>query len=82
MTKTTMSANLLETLEIITELGIDTVGQDLRVLAIDDITLSVHEPGGDLAIISSRVSDVPVGCIFGGSGCGCRGLRTIDLGFG
>jgi hypothetical protein len=48
VTETTVSADLLQALEIVTELGGDTVGEDLAVLAIDDITLPVEEPGGDL----------------------------------
>jgi len=50
VTETTVSADLLEAFEIITELRVDTVGQNLRVLAIDDIALSVHEPGWDLVL--------------------------------
>ena len=45
-----MSTNLLESLKIVTELRVDTVGQNLRVLAIDDITLPVQEPCGDLEL--------------------------------
>ena len=48
MTETTVSADLLQSLEIVTELAIDTVGQDLAVLAIDDISLPVEEPAGNL----------------------------------
>lgn len=55
MTETTVGADLLQALQIITQLGVDTVGQDLRVLAIDDIALSVEEPGGDLVL--GRVLD-------------------------
>lgn len=50
MTETTVSADLLQALEIVTELGVDTVGEDLAVLAIDDVALSVEEPGGDLVL--------------------------------
>lgn len=39
-----MGADLLEALEIVTELGVDTVGEDLVVLAVNNITLSVEEP--------------------------------------
>jgi hypothetical protein len=45
-----MVTDLLQTLEIITHLGVKTVGQDLRVLAIDNILLSVKEPVGDLVL--------------------------------
>lgn len=55
MTETTVGTDLLQALEILTQLGVDTVGQDLRVLAIDDIALSVEEPGGDLVL--GRVLD-------------------------
>jgi hypothetical protein len=53
VSETTVSADLLEALEILTELGVDTVGEDVGVLAIDDIALSVDEPRGDLVL--SRV---------------------------
>lgn len=48
--ETTVSADLLEALEILTELGVDTVGQNLRVLAVDNVALPVEEPGGDLVL--------------------------------
>ena len=48
--QTTMRPDLLQPLEIVTELRINTVGQDLRVLAVGDVALSVEEPGGDLVL--------------------------------
>ena len=48
MTETTVSADLLETLEIVTELGVDTVGEDLGVLTVNNVALPVKEPGRDL----------------------------------
>jgi hypothetical protein len=42
--ETTVSADLLQALEIITELGVDTVGEDLVVLAVDNVALPVEEP--------------------------------------
>ena len=48
MAKTTVSADLLQTLEIVAELAVNAVGQNLAVFAIDDIALSIEEPGGDL----------------------------------
>jgi hypothetical protein len=45
-----MSTDLLQALKIVTELGVDTVGQDLRVFAIDDIALTIEEPGWDLVL--------------------------------
>lgn len=48
--ETTVSADLLEALKIVTELRVDTVGEDLRVLAVDNVALSVEEPGRDLVL--------------------------------
>lgn len=42
--ETTVGANLLQALQVITELGVDTVGENLVVLAVDNIALSVEEP--------------------------------------
>lgn len=55
VSETTVGADLLQALEILTELGVDTVGKDVGVLTIDDIALSVQEPGGDLVL--GRVLD-------------------------
>jgi hypothetical protein len=48
VTETTVSTDLLQALKIVTELAVDAVGEDLAVLAIDDIALPVEEPTGDL----------------------------------
>ena len=50
VTKTAVGADLLETLEILTELAVQAVGDNLVVLAVDDVALSVQEPGGDLVL--------------------------------
>ena len=50
MAETAVGADLLEALQIVTELGVDAVGQDLRVLAVDNVALPVEEPGGDLVL--------------------------------
>jgi hypothetical protein len=50
VTETTVSADLLETLQVLTELVVKTVGQELSVLAIDKVLLSVEEPLGDLVL--------------------------------
>ena len=54
VTETTVSADLLQALEIVTELAVDTVGEYLAVLAIDDIALPVEEPAGDLVCAMSE----------------------------
>jgi hypothetical protein len=50
VTETAVGADLLEALEILTELGVQGVGDNLVVLAVDDVALSVQEPGGDLVL--------------------------------
>jgi len=50
VTETTVSTDLLQALEIVTELGSNTVGEDLAVLAIDNIALPVEEPRGNLVL--------------------------------
>lgn len=48
--QTTVGADLLEPLEVVTELRVDTVGQDLRVFAVDNVLLSVQEPSRNLEL--------------------------------
>lgn len=50
VTETAVGADLLQTLEILTELAVHAVGEDLGVLAVDDVALSVEEPRGDLVL--------------------------------
>lgn len=50
MTKTAVGADLLQALKILTELGVETVGNNLGVLSIGDVALSVEEPRGDLVL--------------------------------
>lgn len=45
-----MGADLLQALEIVAQLGVDAVGQDLGVLAVDDVALPVEEPRGNLVL--------------------------------
>jgi len=44
VTETAVSADLLQALQVLAELGVDTVGEDLRVLAVDNVALTVEEP--------------------------------------
>lgn len=44
VTKTAVSPDLLQALQVITELRVDTVGEDLNVLAIDNVAPAVEEP--------------------------------------
>merc|ERR1712099_64375 len=50
MTETTVSTDLLETLQILTELGIETVGDRLTKGTVLPVLLSVQEPVGDLVL--------------------------------
>lgn len=50
VTETTVGADLLQALEILTHLAVQVVGDNLGVLAIGDVALSVQEPGGDLVL--------------------------------
>jgi hypothetical protein len=50
VTKTTVSSDLLETLDIVTELGVNVLGKDLRVLSRLEILLPIQEPKWDLEL--------------------------------
>ena len=50
VTETAVGADLLEALEVLTKLAVQAVGDNLRVLAVGDVALSVQEPGGDLVL--------------------------------
>lgn len=75
VTETTVGADLLQALEVLTELGVDTVGEGVLVLAVDDVALPVEEPGGDLVL--SRVLDDGDNALklFGGKLAGAAGER-------
>jgi len=45
-----MGPDLLQPLKIVTELRVDTVGQNLRVLSVNDILLPVQEPSGNFEL--------------------------------
>lgn len=55
MPQTTMSPDLLQSLQVITKFRVHSVGQDLRILAVDDILLPVQEPCRNLEL--GRVLD-------------------------
>jgi len=44
VTETTVSTDLLQTFKIVAHLGVDTVGENLKAFAIDDVLLPVQEP--------------------------------------
>ena len=61
VTQTTVGADLLQTLEILTKLVVEDVGHHLGSLAVLDVTLPVEEPIGDLVlagVLAKRKYDI------------------------
>ena len=50
MPETTVRTDLLQTLQVITQLRVDRVGENLAVLAVDNVPLPVQEPHRDLEL--------------------------------
>ena len=50
MPQTTVGADLLQALEVLTQLAVHAVGQRVAVLAIHDVALTVEEPRRDLEL--------------------------------
>ena len=50
MTQTTVGSDLLQSLEIVTEFRVNTVGQNLVVFAVNNVLLSVQEPRWDFEL--------------------------------
>lgn len=57
MSKTSVTSDLLHSLEILSELGIQTIGNQLRPVAVSDVSLSVQEPLGDV-IFYTRCQEI------------------------
>lgn len=51
MTKTTVNTDLLQVLQILTQLVVQVVGEELRVLAVLAILLTIEEPVGNLVVL-------------------------------
>jgi hypothetical protein len=66
VTKTTVGADLLQALEILTDLAVQGVGNNLGVLAIGDVALSVKEPRGNLVLGGSLEDGDDTLELFGG----------------
>jgi hypothetical protein len=45
-----MRPNFLQSLQVVTKLGVNSVREDLGVLSIDDVLLSIKEPCGDFEL--------------------------------
>ena len=50
MAETTVRPDLLEALKVITQLRVHIVGQNLRILSVNNVTLTVQEPQRDLEL--------------------------------
>ena len=50
MSETSVSSDLLQSLQIFSELGVDSVGDELGPCAFTDVSLSVEEPLGDVVV--------------------------------
>lgn len=50
-----MGPDLLQSLQVVTQLAVHAIGEDLVVLAVHNVALSVEEPGWDLVL--GRVLD-------------------------
>lgn len=48
--QTPVCADLLQSLEVLAQLAVDAVGEDLRVLAVDNVALTIEEPGRNLVL--------------------------------
>lgn len=50
VSNTSVSTNLLESFNVVTQLAVYGIGQQLRVLAIGNVLLSVQKPVGNLEL--------------------------------
>jgi hypothetical protein len=50
VTETAMGTDLLQPLKVVAQLRVDTVREDLQRLAVDDVSLPIQEPDGDLEL--------------------------------
>jgi len=79
VTETTVSADLLQALEIVTELGGNAVGEDLAVLAINDVALPVEEPRRNLVLEGVLDDGDDTLKLFGGEVTSALGKIDIGL---
>lgn len=50
VSQTSVRSDLLQSLEVVSELLVDGVGEGVRVLSVGQVLLPVKEPGGDLEL--------------------------------
>ncbi len=74
-----MRADLLQPLEIVTQLAVHAVGKDLAVLAVHDVALAIEEPGGDLVLGRGLDDGDDALEFFGGKFAGAVGIiKLVD----
>ena len=78
MTETAVGADLLQALKVLTQLAVETVGDNLGVLAIGDVALSVQEPRGDLVLRRGLEDGDDALKLFGGQLTGTIKLKTCQ----
>lgn len=54
MSQTSVASDLLHSFQIISELGIETVGDELSPVSVSDVSLSVQEELGDVVVYEGR----------------------------
>ena len=50
MSETSVASDLLHSFQILSELGVQLIGNKLRPVSVSDISLSVQEPLGDVVV--------------------------------
>lgn len=78
MAETSVGPDLLQPLQVLAELAVDAVGEDLGVLSVDNVALSVEEPARDFVLEGILDDGHNAFEFFGGKVAGP--LRQIDIG--
>lgn len=58
VSQTSVGSDLLQSFQVLSELGVNTVGDELRPGALTDVSLSVQEPLGDVVVYYIGKRDV------------------------
>lgn len=79
VTETAVGADLLQALKVLTQLAVETVGDNLGVLAIGDVALSVQEPRGDLVLGRGLEDGDDALKLFGGKLTSTISIKTVSI---
>lgn len=70
MSETSVGSDLLQSFQVLSELGVNTVGDELRPVAIADVSLSVEEPLGNVVVYTGKhYNDVMASYRWAWQGC-------------